>query len=71
MTKVRYAPKYARIAGKDEPARASTEIVADLIHRLSDFDPKRILLNPLPGTATEDDLIQLPARLLPANAVDF
>jgi len=59
MIKFRYAPSYARITAKDEPAGASTETIADLIHRLGDIDPQRILLHPAPGTATEEDLIQL------------
>lgn len=59
MVKFRYVPSYARVAGKDKPANASTETIADLIHRLGDIDPQRILLHPAPGTATEEDLIRL------------
>jgi Uma2 family endonuclease len=36
--------------------------VADLIYRLGGVPPERILLDPLPGTATEDDVIRLLER---------
>jgi Uma2 family endonuclease len=35
--------------------------VGDLLHRLGDVSPERVLFNPIPGTATEADL------LLPGN----
>jgi Uma2 family endonuclease len=35
------------------------DTVADLIHRLGDIPPHRILWNPTPGTATEADAIRL------------
>ena len=37
------------------PARAGT--VADLLRRLGDIPPDRIRMDPVPGTATEEDLI--------------
>ncbi len=35
------------------------ETLADVLHALGDIPPSRILWNPLPGTATESDLIRL------------
>ncbi|MGE3806850.1 MAG: Uma2 family endonuclease [Gemmataceae bacterium] len=35
------------------------ETVADLLARLGDIPPERVLMQPAPGTATEDDLIRL------------
>jgi len=32
--------------------------VADLLHDLGDITPQRVLMNPAPGTATEDDLLR-------------
>lgn len=34
------------------------DTVADLLHRLGDIPPKRILMHPAPGTATEKDVIE-------------
>src|SRR4051812_3423375 len=59
MTTIRSAPSYARVAGKDARVPAVADTVADLIRRLGDISPERILLMPPPGTATEDDLIRL------------
>lgn len=36
------------------------ETVADLLARLGDIPPERILMDPKPGTATEEDLLRLP-----------
>ena len=40
-------------------ALKSIDTVADLIHRLGDIPPERILWNPIPGTATEEDALRL------------
>jgi Uma2 family endonuclease len=40
-----------------DPAIAQLETVADLLERLGDIPPDRILWKPYPGTATEQDLI--------------
>ncbi|HEX3149529.1 MAG TPA: Uma2 family endonuclease [Gemmataceae bacterium] len=59
MTTIRSAPSYARISGKDVVSLpAVTDTVADLIRRLGDIAPERILLNPPLGTATEEDVIR-------------
>ena len=34
------------------------DTVADLLHRLGDIPPERILMRPPPGTATEKDVIE-------------
>jgi len=39
--------------------RPRDDTLADLLHRLGDIPPERVLLYPYPGTATEDDLIRL------------
>jgi Uma2 family endonuclease len=39
-----------------------TPTVADLLHRLGDIAPERVLLDPLPGTATEEDLLRVLER---------
>ncbi len=49
MTKVRSRPGNIRT-------------VADLIRRLGDIPPERIRMNPLPGTATEQDVMDIEAR---------
>jgi len=36
------------------------ETLADLLERLGDVPPERVLLHPWPGTATEEDLLRLP-----------
>jgi hypothetical protein len=36
--------------------------VAELIHALGDIPPSRIILNPLPGTATEADVLRFVER---------
>lgn len=41
----------------------SVETMADLLGRLGNISPQRVLLSPLPGTATEDDLLSLPQDL--------
>lgn len=45
-----------------ETPTATRRTVADLIARLGGIDPARILLDPPPGTATEDDLIRVNDR---------
>jgi Uma2 family endonuclease len=42
------------------PPRFTT--VADLLHRLGDVPPERVRMWPLPGTATEDDVLSIRAR---------
>lgn len=39
--------------------RLEPRSIADLLAELGDIPPERVLLKPLPGTATEDDLIRL------------
>lgn len=39
--------------------RSQPRSIADLLAELGDIPPERVLLKPLPGTATEDDLIRL------------
>ncbi len=46
----------ATAALKPEP---SPETMADLLHRLGDIPPERVLMRPPPGTATEEDLVAL------------
>src|SRR4051812_4918552 len=58
MNKVRSAPSFARIAGKDDKSSAVADTVADLIRRLGDVAPERILITPPIGTATEADVIR-------------
>lgn len=41
----------------EESEIATSDTVAGLIHRLGDIPPERILLNPPPGLATEEDVI--------------
>jgi Uma2 family endonuclease len=43
-----------------EPPKFRT--VADLIKRLGDIPPSRIRMDPLPGTATEQDVLKIEAR---------
>ena len=43
-------------------APASLETVADLLESLGDIPPERVRMRPLPGTATEDDVIAILAR---------
>jgi Uma2 family endonuclease len=38
------------------------DTVADLLHSLGDVPPDRVIWNPLPGTATEEDLLLLVER---------
>jgi Uma2 family endonuclease len=45
---------------KSRPVKVQT--VADLIKRLGDIPPSRIRMNPLPGTATEQDILDIEAR---------
>ncbi|HVT81640.1 MAG TPA: Uma2 family endonuclease [Phycisphaerae bacterium] len=40
----------------------STETLADLLHRLGDIPPERVRLHPFPGTATEQDVIDIDAH---------
>jgi Uma2 family endonuclease len=41
------------------PRVYSTATFADLLHRLGDISPERVRMDPLPGKATIDDLIQV------------
>ncbi len=43
-------------------APAPFETIADLLERLGDVAPHRVLLKPTPGTATERDLVRLHGR---------
>src|SRR5215469_4645418 len=36
--------------------------VSDLLHELGDIPPSRVLLKPLPGTATVEDIVEIHAR---------
>jgi Uma2 family endonuclease len=47
---------------KVDPGPAKLRTVADLIKRLGDIPPDRIRMNPLPGTATEQDVLNIEAR---------
>jgi Uma2 family endonuclease len=40
------------------PAPPAFDTVADLLHQLGDIPPERILWDPIPGTATEADVIR-------------
>src|SRR3954471_1920380 len=40
------------------PAGRAVKTIADLLHELGDIPPERVLLDPLPGTATEADVIR-------------
>jgi hypothetical protein len=42
--------------------RPKLRTVADLIRRLGDIPPARIRMDPLPGTATEQDVLDIEAR---------
>jgi Uma2 family endonuclease len=44
------------------PGRQGDRTVADLLHRLGDVPASRVLIDPLPGTATENDVIAVHAR---------
>jgi hypothetical protein len=41
------------------PRVYSTATFADLLHRLGDIPPERVRMDPLPGQATINDLIQV------------
>src|SRR5262249_21690772 len=43
----------------DRDDNAAPNTIADLIHRLGDIAAERILVDPPPGTATEEDLLRL------------
>jgi Uma2 family endonuclease len=43
-------------------APTSLETVADLLESLGDIPPERVRMRPLPGTATEDDVLAILAR---------
>ncbi|MFN4258748.1 MAG: Uma2 family endonuclease [Gemmataceae bacterium] len=43
-------------------AVAHIETIADLLEQLGDIDPRRVRLQPTPGTATEEDLLKVYAR---------
>ncbi len=40
-------------------ARVRFEDLGELMERLGDIPPRRVCMNPLPGTATEDDLLRM------------
>jgi tRNA A37 methylthiotransferase MiaB len=42
-------------------ASVTIETVADLLESLGDIPPERIRMRPLPGTATEDDVLAVHA----------
>ena len=57
MGKIRYVPSVRRVTGlKDEVV--ATDTIADLLHRLGDISPERVLSVPAPGSGTEDDVIR-------------
>jgi len=41
------------------PPANDVDTVADLLHQLGDIPPERVLWNPRPGSATEEDLVAL------------
>lgn len=43
-------------------AAETTPTVADLLEQLGDIPPHRVMMRPLPGTATEQDVIEIRAR---------
>jgi len=72
MGKVRYAPSAHRLE-KGEPGNpVPFGNVADLIHRLGDIPADRILMDPLPGTANEEDLLRTLERAesIPVELID-
>ncbi|MFO0807653.1 MAG: Uma2 family endonuclease [Gemmataceae bacterium] len=42
-----------------QPTPPAFDTVADVLHSLGDIPPERVLWNPYPGTATEDDAVRL------------
>jgi Uma2 family endonuclease len=44
---------------KTRPAKASPETFADLLKQLGNISPRRIRLQPLPGKATEKDVVRI------------
>ena len=40
------------------PTQSKIDTVAELLHRLGDIPPERVLWDPIPGTATESDVIR-------------
>jgi Uma2 family endonuclease len=45
-------------ASSPAPTQPAFDTVADLLHQLGDVPPERILWDPIPGTATEADVIR-------------
>jgi Uma2 family endonuclease len=56
---------YAKMTGMATPAisRDDVESMADLLARLGNISPRRVLLKPLPGTATEKDVLRMEGAL--------
>jgi Uma2 family endonuclease len=72
MTTVRYASSAHRVSEYEPGKPGSFGNVADLIHRLGDIPAERILMDPLPGTANEDDLLRTLERpeSIPVELID-
>jgi Uma2 family endonuclease len=64
MPKTVARPRRQRRSTTRPPATPLAHVVslADLLHHLGDIPPHRILLHPLPGTATERDVIAINGR---------
>src|SRR4051794_12253373 len=45
-----------------KPQAATVETMADLLERLGGISPHRVRMSPLPGTATEKDVIEIEAK---------
>lgn len=52
------------------PVSLRHQTIADLLHRLGDVPAERVVAWPLPGTATEDDLLEFLARDRVCELVD-
>lgn len=48
----------ATIPFSTAPPPPAFDTVADLLHQLGDIPPERVLWDPIPGTATEADVIR-------------
>jgi len=58
---------------KFDPHAVPIRTVADLLERLGDIPPERVIMTPSPGTATEEDVLRLlgnPTRKVRAELID-
>ena len=46
------------VTPQSAPAAAKIDTVADLLRQLGDIPPERVLWDPIPGTATEADVMR-------------